>query len=340
MRGFFWMLLAVVMLVPAAAAAQVPSVDPRVQEIAERWLRKAAPHDGAVVLSDVKTGRILAWASRGAGDRVATAFAPSASVFKLATVSALLDSGRANAGSTACYAGGERKFELADLRDVASRDTACIPLRTAVGHSVNLVIAKLALRHVQPAEVRAKAGLLGLDGLVPIDRAVGISKVDLPNDRLGFARASAGFWNGRTSALGALFAVQTIANGGMRVRMQTTTRAPVRVEEGRAVSTSSATELTRMMQLTTRSGTASKVFRKARRASLSGISVAAKTGTLVGDKPARMYSWFTGFAPAEAPEIAIAVVLANDITWTMKGNEVGREVLADYFDQARARRRP
>ncbi|RYZ66923.1 MAG: penicillin-binding protein, partial [Proteobacteria bacterium] len=159
-------------------------------------------------------------------------------------------------------------------------------------------------------------------------------------DRLGFARASAGFWNGRTSALGALFAVQTIANGGMRVRMHTTTRSPVRVEEGRAVSTSSATELTRMMQLTTRSGTASKVFRKARRASLSGISVAAKTGTLVGDKPARMYSWFTGFAPAESPEIAIAVVLANDITWTMKGNEVGREVLADYFDQARVRRRP
>ena len=144
------MLLAVVMLVPGAAAAQVPSVDPRVQEIAERWLRKAAPHDGAVVLSDVKTGRILAWASRGAGDRVATAFAPSASVFKLATVSALLDSGRANAGSTACYAGGERKFELADLRDVASRDTACIPLRTAVGHSVNLVIVSSLLVFVVP----------------------------------------------------------------------------------------------------------------------------------------------------------------------------------------------
>lgn len=333
------MVVLLLLSLPLQAMAEVASVDPRLQAIAERWLRTAAPHEGAIVLSDVKTGRVLAWASRGAGDRVSTAFAPSASVFKLATVSTLLDSGRANASSTACYAGGERRFELADLRDVASRDTACVPLRTAVGHSINLVIAKLALRHVRPAEVRAKAGLLGLDGVVPIDRKVGASRVDLPDDRLGYARAAAGFWNGRTSALGALFAVQTIANGGVRVRLQTASKSPTRIEEGRAVSASSASELTRMMQLTTRSGTASKVFRKARRASLSGVSVAAKTGTLVGDKPARMYSWFTGFAPAQAPEIAIAVVLANDITWRMKGNEVGREVLADYFDARRDRRR-
>ncbi len=348
MHGVLRIFCVLLMMIPANAGAQMvsvdaggiaKSVDTKVQAIAEHWLRTAAPHDGAVVISDVRTGRILAWASRGAGDRVATAFAPSASVFKLATVSALLDSGHANAGSTACYAGGERKFELTDLRDVASRDRACVTLHTAVGHSINLVIAKLALRHVRPAEVRSKAGLLGLDGLVPIDRPVGRSRVELPDDRLGFARAAAGFWNGRTSALGALFAVQTIANGGMRVRLQTASKSPARVEDGRAVSSSSAAELSRMMQLTTRSGTASKVFHKARQASLAGIPVAAKTGTLVGDKPARMYSWFTGFAPANAPEIAIAVVLANDISWRMKGNEVGREVLADYFDQTRARRR-
>jgi penicillin-binding protein A len=320
------------------AAAQVPSVDRAAQESAERWLRKAAPHEGAIVVSDVKTGRILAWASRGGGDRVSTAFAPAASVFKLATVSALLDSGRAHAGSTACYAGGERRFELADLRDVPARDTACVPLRTAVGHSINRAIAKLAVRHLAPSDVRHKASLLGLDGLVPIDRTVSASHVDLPDDRLGFARAAAGFWNGRTSALGALFAVQTVANGGVRVRLQTRSTTPTRVEEGRAVSAPAAAELAKMMQITTRSGTASKVFRKVRRASLQKVAVAAKTGTLVGDRPARMYSWFTAFAPADAPEIAVAVVLANDVTWTMKGNEVGREVLGDWFDRKPRRR--
>lgn len=321
-----------------SAWAQRPaSVDARTQASAERWLRTAAPHEGAIVISDVRTGRVLAWASRGAGDRVATAFAPAASVFKLATVSALLDSGRANATSTACYAGGERSFELADLRD--GRGQTCVSLRTAVGHSINLVIAKLALRHLRPQDIRQKALSLGFDGVVPIDRAVPGSRIELPEDRLGFARASAGFWNGRTSALGVLFATQTIANRGVRVRLQTTKTEPSRIEEGRALSAVGAAELARMMQLTTRAGTAAKVFRKGRRASLQGVAVAAKTGTLIGDKPARMYSWFTAFAPANAPEIAIAVVLANDITWKMKGNEVGRELLADYFDAHPPKRR-
>lgn len=326
-----WMVL----LVAPRSNAEVPSVDERLQASAERWLRTAAPHEGAVVMSDVKTGRVLAWASVGGGDRVGTAFAPIASVFKLATVSALLDSGRATGGTSVCYSGGFRSIDEGDLRDVHQPGEACIPLRTAVGHSINVAIAKLAIRHVRPAEVFAKASLLGFDGVVPIDRAVGRSHVTLPEDRLGFARAAAGFWNGRTSALGALFAVQTIANGGTRVRLQTTSKAPARVELGRAIRPEAAAELARMMQITTRSGTAAKVFRKGKRPSLEGVAVAAKTGTLIGDKPTRMYSWFVGFAPAAAPEVAISVLLANDVTWRMKGSEVGREVLGDYF-QARA----
>ncbi len=323
----FWMVL----LLAQRSSAEVPSVDERLQASAERWLRTAAPHEGAVVMSDVKTGRILAWASLGGGDRVGTAFAPLASVFKLATVSALLDSGRANGGTTVCYSGGERSIEPSDLRDVHLPGEACIPLRTALGHSINVPIAKLALRHAQRAELQEKARSLGLDGVVPVDRAVGQSHITIPEDPLGFARASAGFWNGRTSALGALFAVQTIANGGTRVRLHTGTKTPARVEEGRAMRSESAAELARMMQSTTRSGTAAKVFRAGKRPSLEGVAVAAKTGTLIGDKPTRMYSWFAGFAPAQAPEVAIAVLLANDVSWRMKGSEVGREVLGDYF---------
>ncbi|AKU99266.1 Cell division protein FtsI [Labilithrix luteola] len=323
----FWMVL----LVARRSGAEVPSIDERLQASAERWLRTAAPHEGAVVMSDVKTGRVLAWASLGGGDRVGAAFAPLASVFKLATVAAMLDSGRATGGSMVCYSGGERAIDSSDLRDVHLPGEACIPLRTAVGYSINVAIAKLALRHTQPAEVEEKARLLGLDGVVPIDRAVGRSHITIPDDPLGFARAAAGFWNGRTSALGALFAVQTIANGGTRVRLHTGTKSPARVEEGRAMRWESAAELARMMQITTRSGTAAKAFHKGQRPSLEGVAVAGKTGTLIGDKPTRMYSWFVGFAPADAPEVAISVLLANDVTWRMKGNEVGREVLADYF---------
>lgn len=338
MRRALWMTAAfsMALLVTQRAGAEVPSVDARLQASAERWLRTAAPHEGAVVMSDVRTGRVLAWASLGGGDRVGAAFAPSASLFKLATVSALLDSGRATGGSTTCYSGGLRSIEASDLRDAPVPGEACVSLRTAVGRSINVAIAKLALRHTKPSEVQEKARALGLDGAVAVDRAVGRSSASIPDDPLGFARASAGFWSGRTSALGALFAVQTIANGGARVRLQTRSASPTRIEEGRAIRAETAAELARMMQITTRSGTAAKLFRRGDRPSLEGVAVAAKTGTLIGDKPTRMYSWFVAFAPADAPEVALSVLLANDVTWRMKGNEVGREVLSDYFRARRA----
>ena len=44
-----------------------------------------------------------------------------------------------------------------------------------------------------------------------------------------------------------------------------------------------------------------------------------------------MYSWFAAFAPSTKPEIAINVMLGNDLRWHTKANVVGRELLEAYF---------
>lgn len=46
-------------------------------------------------------------------------------------------------------------------------------------------------------------------------------------------------------------------------------------------------------------------------AKISGISVAGKTGTAENEKE-KSHSWFVGFAPADNPQIAVAVILEND----------------------------
>src|SRR4029079_13305576 len=93
-----------------------------------------------------------------------------------------------------------------------------------------------------------------------------------------------------------------------------------------------AASMTRMLEVTTRRGTAAKAFRKPDGTpALPSIPVAAKTGTLIGGKPTRMYSWFAGFAPSTKPEIAITVMLGNDLRWHTKANIVGRQVLEAYF---------
>lgn len=308
------------------------TLDPAWQRAAERLLAQSGAPEAAIVASDVKTGRILVWASRGDKDYVVTPHAPSASLFKIVTAAALLESGRASPATRECYAGGEHAIAAKDLE---GRGSACTTLGEALGKSINLVFARLAKRHLSPGDLRRTAGELGFAGEVPIDVAARGSVVSVPDDPLGLARAAAGFWNGKLSPLGALFAMQTIANEGERVRFSILDRGPAgaRVSAGRALDPRVAKTLRQMLEVTTRRGTCARAFRRpdGTRA-LASVGVAAKTGTLIGGKPSRMFSWFAGFAPASSPKVAVAVMLANNITWRTKANVIGRDLLEAYFN--------
>jgi cell division protein FtsI/penicillin-binding protein 2 len=89
-----------------------------------------------------------------------------------------------------------------------------------------------------------------------------------------------------------------------------------------------------MLEGTTRHGTAAKAFHRPDGTPYLTVPVAAKTGTLIGGARPRMYSWFAAFAPSTKPEIAINVMLGNDLRWHTKANIVGRELLEAYFQPA------
>jgi peptidoglycan glycosyltransferase len=73
----------------------------------------------------------------------------------------------------------------------------------------------------------------------------------------------------------------------------------------RAMRTSTANEITRMMEAVVTGGTGTA-------AQIPGIRVAGKTGTAeTGGAGTLNTTWFIAFAPANAPKIAIAVVLQN-----------------------------
>lgn len=310
-------------------------VDRDLSRRAEDLLARSRAHEGAIVMSDVRTGRVLVWASRGESDFVSRPFAPSASLFKVVTASALLESGEVDLDTEQCFSGGEGGIEPIDLLEDRSRDRECARFGDALGRSINLVIARLALRHLSPDQLRAAAADLALGTTVPIDLDVPKSDLTIPDDPLGFARASAGFWNGHLSALSALFVMQTIANGGERIALDAVDdgQPEERRSLGQAMSASTARKLTRMLEVTTRSGTSAKAFGEDANGERWHFGrVAGKTGTLVGGKPSRMYSWFAGFAPSRRPEVAISVMLGDDLHWWKKANVVAREMLAAYFE--------
>jgi cell division protein FtsI/penicillin-binding protein 2 len=268
------------------------------------------------------------------GDLVRRALYPSASLFKVVTTAALFEGHHAERGNTVCYGGGERRLDEADVRPGCHTGDQRVPFGKALGRSINGVFARLAVAHLDGEDLTRNAHALGF-GLSPIDDVpADAGRLSIPGDGasdLALGRAAAGFHTARISTLSALFMMQTVANQGERVKLHVLgARSGVAREvDGRAMSDLTAAKLTRMLEVTTRSGTSAEAFK-----AMPGrpkLKVAGKTGTLATENPARLVSWFAGFAPSDRPEVAIAVLLANDRKWWRKANEVARDVLDAHF---------
>lgn len=85
--------------------------------------------------------------------------------------------------------------------------------------------------------------------------------------------------------------------------------------------------LTGMMIEVVEHGTATKL-------SGYGYTAAGKTGSAeyLDDKNGRSHAWFTGFAPAEDPEIVVTVILEAAGTGGDYSAPIARRIFSRYFD--------
>ncbi len=325
------------------------TLDPDLQRSAAIQMKRYRIPEAAIVVIEVKTGRLLAYASyvnEGPKfDVAARAEAPAASVFKVITASALVEKANLNAGTEQCYHGGRSRITVDELQEDARRDKWCATMAIAMGRSLNVVFARLAQKHLTPEELTGIAGGFGFGAPVPFVAPNEASKIELPQEPVEFARSAAGFWHTSLSPLNAALIAQAIANGGVALEPRIV-RAVYRGddklwEDGseprvlrRSVKPETAAEVGRMMLQTVQNGSAYSQFHdKAGRPYLPGISVAGKTGTLTREKQGRFYTWFVGYAPANQPEIAIASLAVNTPTWQIKAPALAREVLRSYFSK-------
>jgi cell division protein FtsI/penicillin-binding protein 2 len=300
---------------------------------------------GATVLIEPRTGRVLAMAeyARRPGEArglALKAVAPAASVFKIVTSAALLERG-VEPESEICYHGGKHRIAPGNLADDPRRDRRCMTLAAALGHSANVVFAKLADRGLSADLLRTEAGRFLFNAPIPFARPVEVSRAEIPEDPFALATTAAGFGPVRLSPLHGALLAAIVANGGVFVPPEIVERVdgaemPARQAAHRAVDERVAGALAAMMRTTVTEGTARKLFRDRRSGSaLRDVAVAGKTGSLAERNPYRDYSWFVGFAPADNPQVAVATVVANETLWRVKAPYVAREALRAYFaDQA------
>jgi penicillin-binding protein A len=311
------------------------TLDPDVQRATLMQMKRYRIPEGGVVLIEVKTGRVLTYASYvNEGEKFdvnARAEAPAASIFKVVT------------GAALCYHGGRSRVLADELIEDPAQDKWCATLAMAMGRSLNVVFARLAQKHLTPEDVTAMAGAFGFGASVPFPLPNEAPKVEIPAEPLEFARSAAGFWHTTLSPLAGALLAQTVANGGVALEPRLISAVYTGTEKiwedrrpptvlRRSIKPETASELTRMMLQTVEQGSAYKTFHDEQgRSFLGSIDVAGKTGTLTREKENRFYTWFIGFAPAHKPEVAVSALVVNTPSWQIKGPLLARDALRAYF---------
>ena len=315
-------------------------LDSRVQQVAVDAL---AGQRGAVVALDPRTGGVVAMASAPTFDpnEVARDFAairdrpdapllnrasggtyPPGSTFKVVTATAALESGLYNPGSRFDDTGSFRNTGGA-ITNFGRRVFGQHTLRQALTNSINTTFARIVVT-LGAARLGATMSAYGFGERPPVDLPAGEVAVSgrrrdgslLPNDQPGedVARLAIGQERLEATPLQMAMVAAAIANEGTVLAPQLMSRITDRggsnvreqrpEEIGQAASATTARRLTEMMRGVVDEGTGTA-------AALTGLSVAGKTGTAETGDTGRNQAWFIGFAPAENPEIAVAVVIED-----------------------------
>jgi len=322
-------------LMPKDGYDIVLTVDEVIQYIAERELeaafRKYHAKGASIVVMDPRTGAILAMANRPTFDpndptsrdkdirrnrAICDMFEPG-SVFKIVTASAALEERKVNEMTPFFCENGEYKIAGRILHDHTSHGT--LTFREVIELSSNIGTVKVA-------------HLLGAEMLYRYVKAFGFgtkSGIDIPGEISGSMKPTRQ-WSKTTitcvpmgqevgvTALQLVTAVSVVANGG--TLMKPYVIKEIRDKTGDMIKYTSPTAVRRVLD----EDTAARMKKiligvvengTGKLAKLDGFTAAGKTGTAQKVEPGGRYSHsrfmasFIGFAPAEDPQLAIAVTL-------------------------------
>jgi penicillin-binding protein A len=329
---------------PVIGAAVELTLDPDIQRAAWDALGN---RKGAVVAIEPATGRILAMVSKPTFDANKLAghlYGPAndafrgydtdpdmplinraiagdlyhpGSVFKLVVTAAALESGNYTAQSQFPNpASWTLPGTITEIKN-SSRGTCgqgeTVTLEVALIKSCNIPFAILATE-LGDDRIRAQAELMGFGQELSIPMKVTPSIYPSNLDSSQTALTGFGQFDVRVTPLQMAMVAAGIANQGVimqpqLVKMVVASNLNVLLDPQPRVlsapmSRTTTGFLTRMMVDSVEVGVAT-------RAGIEGFAVAGKTGTAQNGPTDPYTLWFTGFAPAEAPKVAVAVVVED-----------------------------
>jgi peptidoglycan glycosyltransferase len=325
----------------------VLTLDPVVQQTAYDQLQRKG-YAGAVVALRPQTGEILAMASTPSFDpnplashnseqqnsawktakaadppvltnRAISETYPPGSTFKLVDTAAALSSGRYTPDSPLTAAPRitlqGTNTTLENFNGNACGTAATASLKDALQRSCNTAFAQLDAELGEQA-IRDQANAFGIGQNLTIPLPVAPSTIgDIP-DTAALQQSAIGQRDVALTPLQNAMIVATIANGGQVMapylikEIQSQELDPVETTEpdrlGRAIDPTVAQTLTQLMVNNENSYSGA--------GKITGVQIAAKTGTAEhGNDPKNTppHVWYVAFAPADHPQVAVAVLVES-----------------------------
>jgi penicillin-binding protein A len=323
---------------PQGASVQTTIV-PKVQRAAAEALGN---QKGAVAAINPKTGAVLALVTsptydpneiathdinqardnyaallkdpqRPLSNRAAREIYPPGSTFKLVTAAAALENGMNPDTKVAA----PNPLRLPGTTTDLPNETNCggneITLTQALRVSCNTAFANVGLELGQ-AKLKEQADKFGFNQRHLSDLGGVASVFPDDMDKAQLALASIGQFDVAASPLQMAMVSAGIANDGVVMdpyivsMVQAPDLKPLETTKptvlARAMSASHARELQQMMVTVVNSGTGTN-------AQIPGVQVGGKTGTAQSDPKRKPFAWFTAFAPADDPQVAVAVIVED-----------------------------
>ena len=314
------------------------TVDPTLDERVRDLLSEGRVPLGHVILLDPATGEIFSYVSTDPETFPATRVYPTASLMKVVTAAAVLRNAPESASRDCHYSGSPYRLARSSLKPRAGGDRVD-SFQRAIAISNNQCFGRLAVHDVGEEALLAEMHRLGLlEPPAPVHPA---GQVDPIADSLDLGHLGSGLAGSFITPLAAARLAAVLAQGQL-VRPYWIARVrdaegnllalPGREAPRRVWPPELADELRELMVAVTARGTAKSAFRNDRGKPLLGpIRVAGKTGSLSGTNPDGRYEWFIGVAPAEAPRIAIAVVVVNGPLWWSNASGIAAATLHSVF---------
>ncbi|HET6910716.1 MAG TPA: penicillin-binding transpeptidase domain-containing protein [Mycobacteriales bacterium] len=266
-------------------------------------------------------------------DRAISQTYPPGSTFKVITTAAALSSGRYTP-STLIPAPNSLSFNDSNRKLHNFQGETCagggrMTLADALRVSCNTAYGDLGIALGSNALLQ-QAQAFGLGRSLSIPLPVVSSRFVAEHGQALTADSAIGQASDAVTPLQMAMVAAGVANGGvvMRPYLVSQERAPDSSviaqaqpqELGRAISPAVAAQLTSMMQRVVTSGTGTA-------AQVPGVSVAGKTGTAENVPGRPTHAWFICFAPAQDPQVAIAVIVENGGIGGSTAAPIARQVL-------------